>query len=428
MGVTAAHPSETLLFTVLLQLAIMIGAARLCHVLARRFGQPGVIGEILAGLLLGPSLFGHLFPQLSAQLFEAPARVPIAMISQIGLILLMFQIGSDFEFSRLSARRSRFMALLTALFSVALPLCLGLWLGRTSAASLAPGIDPVAYSLFCAVAMAITAVPILGRMLHGFGLANETIGIVAISAAALNDVAGWLLLGGISAYASGGVSASALLARGVELAALAALLWFGLRPLVKRGLARFPLDAEGDIPPNLLALVLCLMLGLAICTWSIGIFSIFGGFAAGLLFHRHIAFVSAWRRQVGRFVLVFFLPVFFTATGLRTNLLGLNSVSDLEWLALVLACAVSGKLLAAYVAGRLCGFDANQSMILGALMNTRGLMELVVLDIGHDLGVLPQKMFTMLVIMAVVTTMMTGPLLRILLARIGHVAPLQVEA
>jgi Kef-type K+ transport system membrane component KefB len=138
--------------------------------------------------------------------------------------------------------------------------------------------------------------------------------------------------------------------------------------------------------------------------------------------------VNAWRRQVGRFVMVFFLPVFFTFTGLRTNVLGLSSFTDLQWLTVVLAASILGKIIPVYLAGRLTGFSSHQSWVLGTLMNTRALMELIVLNIGFDLGFIPQKVFTMLVIMAVVTTVMTGPLLKVLLPRTGHEIPVGVEA
>ena len=185
---------------------------------------------------------------------------------------------------------------------------------------------------------------------------------------------------------------------------------------------------DSEVPANLMMAVICLTFAMGICTYFLGIFTIFGGFLAGLLFHHDKVFVEAWRRQVGRFVLVFFLPVFFTFTGLRTNVLGLASVSDWTWLLVVLAAAIGGKIAPVYLAGRLTGFDAKESTILGSLMNTRALMELIVLNIGYDLGFIPQKVFTMLVIMAVVTTVMTGPLLRVLLPRAGYVIPRGVEA
>ena len=161
-----------------------------------------------------------------------------------------------------------------------------------------------------------------------------------------------------------------------------------------------------------MAAILCLTIALGLFTSSIGIFTIFGGFAAGLLFHTHPAFVTAWRDQVGQFVLVFFLPVFFTFTGLRTNLLGLATRSDAEWLALVLVLSVASKILPVYLAARARGLAHHPAALLGSLMNTRALMELIVLNVGFSLGFLPQAVFTMLVIMAVCTTAMTGPLLQ----------------
>jgi Kef-type K+ transport system membrane component KefB len=182
------------------------------------------------------------------------------------------------------------------------------------------------------------------------------------------------------------------------------------------------------IPPNLLVVILCLTFALGICTYKLGIFTIFGGFLAGLLFHHDRKFVAAWRAQIGKFVLVFFLPVFFTYTGLRTNVLGLTSASDWSWLTVVLAAAILGKIIPVYLASRGSGFSHQESTVLGSLMNTRGLMELIVLNIGLDLGFIPQNVFTMLVIMAVVTTVMTGPLLRVLLPRAGYAIPMGIEA
>src|SRR5579859_629329 len=422
----SVHANEQLLFSILLQLIVMIGAARLMNSAFRAIGQPGVIGEIIAGLLLGPSLFGHLFPGASLALFGAKASQPITMLSQIGLILLMFQIGADFEFGHLREARAKRAVGLIAIGSIAVPFALGLWLGFASAASIAPGIDPLTYSLFCGVALAIAAVPILGRILREFELTRTPIGVVAISAAAINDVVGWVMLACISAYATSAFSGAFLFWRLLAIAALLVGMRFLGAPLVDRLLRRYPL-VDGHIPANLMAITFCIMFALAIATFQIGIFAIFGGFAAGLLFHRHPAFVEAWHRQVGHFTLVFFLPVFFTFTGLRTNLLGLTA-NDLGWLVLVLAAAIGGKIVPVFFASRAAGFDRHESSILASLMNTRALMELIVLNIGYDLGFLPQSMFTMLVVMAVVTTLMTGPLLRVLLPRLNHFIPEGVEA
>jgi len=424
---SSVDQTEDLLFSILLQVIVMIGAARIGNTVLRRLGQPGVVGEIIAGLLLGPSLFGHFFPATSRALFGEHASTPIIIISQIGLILLMFQIGMDFEFAHLKAARNRRAVAAVTLASISVPCALGLLIGSWSAAVLAPGIDPTVYSLFCGVGLAITAVPILGRILREYGLTRAEVGVVAISAAAINDVLGWLLLAAVSAYATARFSGGHIVWQVAGLAAFVLLLWFVLRPLVARFLAMNPLR-DGDVPPNVMAAVIGLMFATGICTYRLGIFAIFGGFAAGLLFHRYPDFVEAWRRQVGQFVLVFFLPVFFTFTGLRTNVLGLGSASDLSWLAVVLAAAILGKMLPVYGAARACGFEPLHAWILGTLMNTRALMELIVLNIGLDLGFIPPKVFTMMVIMAVVTTIMTGPLLKVLLPRTGHRIPHGTDA
>ena len=418
--------SENLLFMTLLQLIVMVGAARFMHTVFRRFGQPGVIGEIVAGLLLGPSLLGHFFPVFSVTLFGQHASAPITIISQIGLILLMFQIGMDFEFGHLGTPRNRRAAIFVTIFSVSVPLIVGTCLGRWSAPTLAAGIDPVRYSLFIGLGMAITAVPILGRILRQYNLTRTEVGVVAISAAAINDVIGWVLLSVLSAFAASQLSIRHLVLQFGGLFMFVAALWLVFRPLVSLLLKRYPV--RDGVNLNLMAIVICMIFALGICTYQLGIFAIFGGFAGGVLFHRNKQFVEAWRSQVGGFVLVFFLPVFFTYTGLRTNVLGLSGAADWQWLALILAASVLTKMVPVYFVGRACGFNRNESSLLGTLMNTRALMELIVLNIGFDLGFVPQKVFTMLVIMAVVTTLMAGPILKRLLAHTGHVIPAGMEA
>jgi Kef-type K+ transport system membrane component KefB len=424
---TSVGQAENLLFFTLLQLIVMVGAARYLHSVFRRFGQPGVIGEIVAGLLLGPSLVGHFFPQLSLALFGAHASAPITIISQIGLLFLMFQIGMDFEFGHLGTQRNRRATIAVTIISVSVPLTAGIVLGRLSAPVLAPSIDPIRYSLFLGLGMAITAVPILGRILRQYGLTHTEFGVIAISAAAINDVIGWLLLSVISAYAASQFSTQHFAVQIGGLLAFVLALWFVLRPAVARLLLKFPPQA-GELNSNLMAIVICVVFILGICTYKLGIFAIFGGFAAGVLFHRNKEFVEAWRGAVGRFVLVFFLPVFFTYTGLRTNVLGLSSATDWEWLGVILAVSILSKIVPVYFVARACGFDHKKSCILGTLMNTRALMELIVINIGFDLGLIPQNVFTMLVIMAVATTLMAGPLLKRLLAGSGHRIPVGLEA
>lgn len=396
------------------------------HVAARRIGQPGAVGEIVAGLMLGPSLLGHLLPDLSAALFDT-APLPLAVISQLGLILLMFQIGADFELGHLRDRTNRRAVAWIASGTLAVPLALGVVLGWISAPILAPGIDRVAYALFIAVALAITAVPILGRIMREFELTRTRIGAVTITSAAINDVVGWILLGGISAYVAARFSATATLLQIGGIALLVGGILVIGRRLVAWLLKAFPPIGD-ELPPTLMAAVLALTFGAAMATYQAGIFAIFGGFLIGTLFHDRPGFVAAWRRQVGQFVLVFFLPIFFTYTGVRTDIGGLATATEWLWLGLLLTAAVAGKMVPAYLACRACGLGSRDAATVGVLMNTRALMELVVLNVGYDLGVIPTNVFTMLVIVAVATTVMTAPLLRRTLAVAGRPAAMTVEA
>lgn len=419
--------TEALLSSVLIQLAVIILCARAAGAAAVAIRQPRAVGEIVAGLLLGPSFFGALFPEWSATVFSAASGQSVMILSQIGLTLLMFQIGADFEFAHLGDARNRRAVILISCASVAAPLATGYVLGRMTAPVLAPGINAVGYSFFLAVAFAITAVPILGRILREYGLTRNQIGVIAISAAAANDVVGWVLLAAIAAYASSAFAlADALMQVGGLILLVAALRFVGT-PFVDWLLRRFPV-ANGAVQGPLMAIVLSMIFMMGVATEALGIFTIFGGFLFGLLFHRHIEFVEAWRNQVGQFTLVFFLPIFFTYTGLRTDVLGFDSATDWGWCAAILAAAAASKIGPVYAAARFAGLSIADSSIIGVLMNTRALMELIVLNIGLSLGVIPQDVFTMLVIMAIGTTMMTGPLLQWLLPRSGRSANRNSEA
>ena len=423
----SVHQTEDVLASTLVQLIVIILAARIAGAAAAAIRQPRAVGEIVAGLLLGPSFLATAFPKASATIFNPASAPPMLVLSQIGLILLMFQIGSEFEFARLSDARNRRATLFVTLASILTPLAAGLVLGFMSASKLAPGIDSLTYSLFVAVALAITAVPILGRILREYALTRTDVGVIAISAAAANDLLGWVLLAGISAYASQQFSVSGVTWQVAGLAALLAATWFLGRPFVDRLLRSFPVENR-SVSPHLMAIVIALIFLGGIATRALGVFTIFGGFLVGLVFHRHVAFVEAWRSQVGSFVLTFFLPIFFTYTGLRTNIWGLDTTSDWLWCLVFLGVAIATKIAPVYVAARLSGINAHEARMLGVLMNTRALMELIVLNIGFSLGFIPQDVFTMLVIMAVATTIMTGPALKWLLRRTAHPVVLHQDA
>lgn len=426
-AMTAQQQSEALLLSILIQLVVMIGAARIMNIIFRRCGQPGVIGEIVAGLLLGPSLFGHFCPGLSAAIFGVKPAPTVVILSQIGLILLMFQIGMSFEFGQLREARAKRAVIPLAAASVLVPLAAGIWLGHLSAPIFAGQISVPVYALFCGVAMAITAVPVLGRILAGYGLERHELGVLAISAAALNDVTGWLLLAVVAALATASFAPSHTILQLAELFVFALICIFALRPAASRLLKSFPIEND-EIPPTLIAIALVSVFILGMCTYKLGIFGIFGGFVAGLLVHHDRAFTTAWRRQIGGFVLIFFLPIFFTYTGLHTNLLGLTTGTDWLWMLIFVAVSVFAKIIPVALVSRLAGYETKAALLLGVLMNTRALMELIVLNIGLETGFLPQKIFTMLVMMAVVTTLMAGPALKFLMPRLGLEIPHNMEA
>lgn len=419
---TATHTTEALLFFTLLQLAVIVAVARIGGALALRIGQTTVAGEIIVGILLGPSLFGWLAPDLFHYVFHSGAPEPMQMLSQIGLVLLMFQIGLEFDFSHLRETRNRKAMSYVAAASLIAPFALGYAIGQISAPVLSPGAHPFASALFIATAFSITALPILGRIMMEFDMTRTPLGVIAISAAAINDVIGWLLLALITTLTLSQFDASSFALKVILVLGFFLLSWFGVRPLMKRIMHRF--DARsGALTHNLLGIVLAAIFLSAMTTYQLGIFAIFGGFMMGVLLHDEHAFVATWRERISPFVMVFFLPIFFTYTGLRTNIGSLDSASAWGWCVLIVALATLGKFGGAYLAARFAGMNHTEGKILGVMMNTRALMELIVINIGYDLGVISQQMFTILVIMAIFSTVITSPLLRRWLPRIGIPIP-----
>ena len=409
---SGVHTIETLLLFTLLQLIVIIVAARGAGYVSVRLKQPRAVGEIVAGLLLGPSLFGALAPTPFNWLFRSIDSTPLTLISQIGLILLMFQIGLEFDFSQLGTAVNRRVTLLVTSAGILLPFSLGFGFGQVSAAVLAPGISPLAYSLFIAIALSITAVPILGRILMEFGLTRSRLGVVTIAAAAANDAVGWVLLAVVAAISTDHFSGPAVIRQLTGLVMYLAVSWWVMRPLISRWLKRCPITAE-HLPQDVLALLLALIFGSAIVTSQLGIFAIFGGFIAGVLLHRHHVLVRAWRARVEDLLMVFFLPIFFTYTGLRTDIGSLASGNLWGWCAGLILLAMAGKLVGCYWAARAGGLGRDEARCIAIMMNTRALMELIVINLGYDLGVLPRPVFTMLVLMAIASTLMTAPGLRL---------------
>ena len=413
---SSVHHVENLLFFTLLQLVVILLAARIGGSLAQRWGQTRVVGEIVVGLLLGPSLFGSLAPDTFQYVFHSVPGEPIMIMSQIGLILLMFQIGLDFDFSHLKSRDNSKVVMLVSLFGLVVPFLLGLLVATLSHDALAPTVNLLAYALFMATALSITAVPVLGRIMMELGITRTAVGVITITSAAINDVVGWIALAVVTALTLSQFSLTGMLFNLSMLLLYAALCWWVLRPLLRRLLAYFKSHSD-DLPQSLLAVLLALIFLSAMATYKIGIFAIFGGFMLGVLLHDEHEFVAAWKAKIADFVSVFFVPIFFTYTGLRTHIDALDSWNLWQWCLIILGAATLGKFGGSYFAARWAGRAAHESRIIAVMMNTRGLMELIVINVGYDLGVIPANVFTMLVIMAVVSTLVTAPVVRLWMKR-----------
>jgi Kef-type K+ transport system membrane component KefB len=421
---------EQLLLPVLVQLVVIILAARVFGVLARRLGQPAVVGEIVGGLLLGPSLFGWLAPDLFAAVFQphlpdvppelANAAFPkiFQALSQLGLIFLLFLVGLEFDFAHLKVKGAAAVAV--SLAGIALPFALGVGLAPVIHPHLEPhptqgSVPLLGLTLFLGVALSITAIPVLGRMLLEFGITRTRVGVVVLAAAAVGDAVGWVLLASVEPVAraaragqGGGFSWANTGLMLVSVAGFVAVLFVIVRPLLGRFLEGSQRRSGGTVSANALAVLLVALLLSALATNLIGISAVFGAFLLGVVLSDRAELREAIATKLRDFITVFFLPIFFTYTGLRTDP---RSLGEAWWVAgVVLLAAVGGKFIGCAVAARGTGFRWREAGIIGALMNTRGLMELVVINIGYDIGVIPNSLFCALVLMAVLTTVMAGPL------------------
>jgi len=323
----SAHKNELLLFFTLLELALIVLAGRVGGAIASRCHQSPAVGEIIIGILLGPSLFGWLAPQTFALVFHSVPPEPLLILSQLGLVLLMFQIGLEFDFAQLALRGNRAAVARISIACLAVPFAGGFALCWFLPDGLVPPPVRLDAALFVATAFSITALPILGRIMLDLDLTRGRLGVIAISSAAVNDVVGWLLLALITTLSVSKFVAGEFVLR------IALLLLFGVastqvaRPLLKRAIRRSN-PHDGTMSGNLQGGLLVIIFIAAMTTYEIGIFAIFGGFMMGVILFDEHALVAAWRERVGGFVTVFFLPIFFTYNGLRTSIGGLNGVAD----------------------------------------------------------------------------------------------------
>ena len=427
LPILLAAGREESLRPLLLQLIVIIVAARAGAVVARRLRQPSVVGEIVAGLLLGPSVFGAFFPDLFASVFRGGAgggelEAALTGFSQVGLILLLFLIGIEFDFSHI--RRQGRIAAAVSLAGIIVPFTLGLGLAALMAPRLAAlgatgAVDVRAFALFLGTAMSITAIPILGRILIEMGMQHTPLGATVIAAAACDDAVGWTLLAAVSALAVGRFEIAGVGGMIAATTLFAAVMLAIVRPLLLPRLER-AIGPDGRLPLGPLSIVLAILLAAAYATSRIGIFAIFGGFLLGAALSGSPRVREAFAAQFGDLVTVFFLPIFFTFTGLRTNIGSLGSLEAWGWCAAVLAVAVAGKWGGCGLAARLGGMPAGEAACVGVLMNTRALMELIVINVGMDLGVIPPAVYCMLVLMAIATTLMATPLAARLLRGSPH--------
>jgi K+:H+ antiporter len=420
----ALHPEETVA-RLMLAMAVVIVAARLAGIAVARLGQPRVMGEVTAGILLGPTLLGRAAPGVEMYLFP-PEIIPLlAAAANIGLAFYMFLVGLELD-PRLLKGRVRQAAIVSNV-SVLVPMIVGGLLAAGLYSTFAPpGVPFIPFALFIGVSMSVTAFPVLARILVERGMLQRPIGALALAAAAVDDVSAWLLLAlataaataaaGMNACAEGAVCTPTDPILGVvRVLGLVVLFVVFMGLVVRRLLVRVSgaFDSAGRLP---LAWVGAIFVGVLLATSAaglIGVAPIFGAFVFGLVMPRGEAIARDVARRLEDFVAIVLLPLFFVVAGLRANI-GLIQGGLILLTIGIIAVAIVGKLFAAAGAARLTGMSWRESAAVGTLMNTRGLTELIVLTVGLSYGVIGEDLFTMLVIMALVTTFMTAPLLRII--------------
>jgi Kef-type K+ transport system membrane component KefB len=396
------------LLTLLLQIVSVVIAARAMGGLFRRLGQPAVVGEMVAGLMLGPSLFGRIAPAAAAFLFPPASLGLLNAFSQFGIVLFMFIVGSRLESGHL-LRHSR-TVLQTSLVSMLLPLGLGVGLGYLIGPQF--GVQEsrlFPFVLFVGLSLSITAFPVLVRIVAEHDLTTTRLGTIAVACAAFDDVTAWVALALVSSLATtGNASVGASLG---WLTTYALGMFLVIRPLLRWQLRRMP--PYGDGP---LALLVVAALASAAATEWIGIHALFGSFFLGALMARDVANQKVRTAQIEPMAVMLFVPLFFAFTGLRTNVYLLDSPGLALQTVAILVIAVLGKASGPFLSAQKLEFSTRETMALGVLLNTRGLVELVVINIGLEIGLLPPPVFAMLTLMALITTAMTSPLL----TRLGY--------
>lgn len=400
-----AHNLTHPLALLLVQIMTIMIVARVFSWLFRKIGQPAVIGEIIAGIVLGPSLVGAQLPEFSSFLFPTASLPNLQVISQIGLILFMFVVGMELDLKIL--KKKAHDAVVISHASIIFPFAMGTGLAYFTYLKFAPaGVPFLSYGLFLGIAMSITAFPVLARIVQERGLSRTRLGSMVITCAAADDITAWCLLAAVIAIAKAGSAASALYVLLMAISYVLVMLLF-VRPFLNR-IGTLYNNRESLTKPVVAIFFLTLLLS-AWLSEIIGIHALFGAFLAGVIMPPQLNFRNIFVEKVEDLALVVLLPLFFVFTGLRTQI-GLLNEPDLWYTCVaVIGVAVVGKFFGSAFAAKWVGQSWRDSLIIGSLMNTRGLMELVVLNIGYDLGILSPEIFAMMVLMALSTTFMTGP-------------------
>ncbi len=403
------HAITLLLF----QISVVLLVTLACGWAAGKLGQARVVGEIIGGILLGPSVLGRLWPAASLHLFPKPSLGTLESLSNVGLVLFMFMVGMELDDAQL--RRQGPRALGASFTSILIPFIAAILLAHELRSRFAPhGIGSVAFVMFLGISMSITAFPVLARMLEERGITNTPLGTTALLCAAVDDVVAWLLLAvALTLIDAHGTARSLALHFGILAAYLVVMLGL-LRPLATRIVQR---RNNPELGLGLLGITVAFAFASAAVTDWAGVHPLFGAFIAGVCFPRVAPWQHAIRMRLDMITSVLLLPLFFALTGLRTRLDLLNDATMWLWAGLVLLGAIGGKVGGAVIAARWSGQSWRDAWGLGALLNTRGLVELIVLNIAYNVGVFSPTLFTMLVVMALVTTMCTTPMLDLLKIR-----------
>ena len=401
------HNLEHPLAILLAQIITIIIIARFFGWIFKKIGQPSVIGEIIAGIFLGPSLLGMYFPEFSHILFPKESLGNLQFLSQIGLILFMFVIGMELDLKVLKNKANDAVVISHA--SIVFPFALGISLAYFIYNKFAPqGTEFLSFSLFMGIAMSITAFPVLARIVQERGMHKTRLGSIVITCAAADDITAWCLLAAVIAIVKAGSFISSLYVIGLAAIYVLAML-FLVKPFLKRIGDLY--SNNGSLSKPVVAIFFLTLIISSYATEVIGIHALFGAFMMGAIMPDITKFRNIFIEKVEDVSVILLLPLFFVFTGLRTEIGLINDPYLLKVTSLIILVAVVGKFVGSAIAAKFVGQNWQESLTIGALMNTRGLMELVVLNIGFDLGVLTSEVFTMMVIMALVTTFMTGPAL-----------------